>query len=155
MVTVQLFRTNSDPNVVNKELTSVAMLSCDFLDSSSTTAPVVLVDLPERYHDINYMYIPDFNRYFYAKTEIVNGSLCRITGKCDVLMSFKSGILATKALLDRSADENLSNLYFADEKIRKYSYERTQTKYFPLSPFNRDGFCVLITAGGAPLQTNE
>ena len=149
-INVSFYNTSSDPRMINKALALVSTLSCDLLDSTDITRPVILTDSPAALHNVNYMYIADFSRYYFVKTEIVNGSICKITGDCDVLMSFKSGVLNTKVLLDRTANDNYNNLYLADEKIRKYAYERTQAKLFPNSVLNRDGYCVLITAGGAP-----
>lgn len=149
-INVSFYNTSSDPRMINKTLTLVSSLDCDLLDSTDITRPVILTDNPAALHSVNYMYIANFSRYYFVKTEIVNGSICKITGDCDVLMSFKSGVLATKVLLDRTANDNYNNLYLADEKIRKYAYERTQAKLFPNNVLNRDGYCVLITAGGAP-----
>lgn len=149
-INVSFYNTASDPRMINKTLTLVSSLDCDLLDSTDITHPVILTDNPAALHNVNYMYIANFSRYYFVKTEIVNGSICKITGDCDVLMSFKSGVLATKVLLDRTANDNYNNLYLADDKIRKYAYERTQAKLFPNNVLNRDGYCVLITAGGAP-----
>lgn len=151
-INVSFYNTSSDPRMINKKLTLVSSLNCDLLDSTDITKPVILTGNPAALHNVNYMYIADFSRYYFVKTEIVNGSICKITGNCDVLMSFKSGVLATKILLDRTSNDNYNNLYLADEKIRKYAYERTQIKLFPNNVLNRDGYCVLITAGGAPAE---
>jgi hypothetical protein len=115
----------------------------------------LVFDNPQNYRGINYVFIPHFNRYYFARVEIVSGQLCNIHCETDVLMTYAAGIRSTKVLLDRTAQNSLSNLYLADDKIRKYAYERTQAKYFPLSPLNRDGYCILITAGGAPAETEE
>ena len=147
-IQIEFFKTNSDPRALRKNLIPVSTLNCDLLETTTIANPAMVVDLPETMKGVNYMYIADFNRYYFCKTEIINGSLCRITGKCDVLMSFKTGILNTRILLDRTANDELSNLYFNDEKIRKYAYERTQCKAFPNSVFNQNGYCILITAGG-------
>lgn len=149
-INVSFYNTASDPRMINKTLTLVSSLDCDLLDSTDITRPVILTDNPAALHSVNYMYIANFSRYYFAKTEIINGSICKITGDCDVLMSFKTGVLNTKILIDRTSNDKLRNLFFTDEKIRKYAYERTQAKQFPNDVLNRDGYCVLITAGGAP-----
>ena len=149
-VSVSFYTTNSDPRSINKTLNLVGSLSCDIKDNTSIVNPAMLVNLPATYKNVNYMYIPDFNRYYFCKVDVISGALCQIYGECDVLMSFKTGILKTKILLDRTANGKYSNLYLSDEKIRKYAYERTQAKLFPNDVLNRDGYCVLITAGGAP-----
>lgn len=148
-INVSFYKTNSDPRLLAKNLTQLGTLSCELLENTSIVNPTMLVDLPATYKVANYMYIQDFNRYYFCRTEIDNGSLCRIYGECDVLMSFRQGILNTSVLLNRCSKKDKYNLYFADDKIKKYAYERTQLYQFPNNPLNRDGYCVLITAGGA------
>lgn len=148
-ISIKFYKTNSDPRALNKNLVEIGTLSCELRDKTSIDTPSVLVSLPVTFKAANYMYIQDFNRYYYIVATIENGSMCTLNGKTDVLMSFKTGIRNTKALLHRTAENKQKNLYFADEKIKKYAYERTQCFYFPNNLFSRDGYCVLITAGGA------
>ncbi len=150
MLQVTLYNTSSDPRTLFKALTDIATVNIEIMDNNNVSKPILVFDNPQNYRGINYVFIPHFNRFYFASVEIVSGQLCNIHCDVDVLMSYAAGIRATKILLDRTAQGKLSNLYFADDKIRKYAYERTQAKYFPLSPLSRDGHCVLITAGGAP-----
>jgi hypothetical protein len=150
MLQVTLYNTSSDPRTLSKALTAIATVNVEIMDNNNTSKPILVLDNPQNYRGINYVFIPHFNRYYFASVEIVSGQLCNIHCDVDVLMSYAAGIRGTKVLLDRTAQKGRFNLYFADDKIRKYAYERTQAKYFPLSPLSRDGHCVLITAGGAP-----
>jgi len=150
MLQVTLYNTSSDPRTLFKALTAIATVNVEIMDNNNVSKPILVFDNPQNYRGINYVFIPHFNRFYFASVEIVSGQLCNIHCDVDVLMSYAAGIHNTKVLLDRTAQGKLSNLYFADDKIRKYAYERTQAKYFPLSPLSRDGYCVLITAGGAP-----
>ena len=150
MLQVTLYNTSSDPRTLSKALTAIATVNVEIMDNNNTFNPILVLDNPQNYRGINYVCIPHVNRYYFAAVEIVRGQLCNIHCDVDVLMSYAAGIRNTKVLLDRTAQNRLSNLYFADDKIRKYAYERTQAKYFPLLPLSSDGYCVLITAGGAP-----
>ena len=150
MLQVTLYNTSSDPRTLSKTLTAIAAANVEIMDNNNVSNPVLVFDNPQNIRGINYVFIPHFNRYYFAHVEIVSGQLCNIHCNVDVLMSYAAGIRNTKTLLDRTAQKGKYNLYFADDKIRKYAYERTQARYFPLSPLSRDGYCVLITAGGAP-----
>ena len=155
MLQVTLYNTSSDPRTLSKALTAIATVNVEIMDNNNVSNPILVFDNPQNYRGINYVFIPHFNRYYFATVEIVSGQLCNIHCETDVLMSYAAGIRGTKVLLDRTAIKGKYNLYFADDKIRKYAYERTQAKYFPLNPLNRDGYCVLITAGGAAAETGE
>lgn len=153
MLEVTLYNTASDPRTLSKTLTAITTANVEIMDNNNVSKPVLIWDNPQNIRGINCVFIPHFNRYYFAKVEIVSGQLCNIRCDVDVLMSYAAGIRNTKVLLDRTAVKGRYNLYFADDKIRKYAYERTQAKYFPLSPLSRDGHCVLITAGGAPASS--
>lgn len=149
-VSVKFYTTADDPRKLNKTLTEISTASCDLTEPTNIENPSMLVGSPISLRNVNYMYIADFHRYYYCSVDIVSGGLCRVTAiECDVLYSFRSGINATKILLDRTSEARLRSLYFADDRIRKYSYERTQAKYFPNDVLDQDGYCVLITTGGA------
>jgi len=148
-MTVTLMKNSSDRKVLDKQLTTITTVNANPLEDCSLITPRLVLRYNANIELINFMYIPEFKRYYFAKCTVQPGGQIEITGEIDYLTTYNSAIKATKVLLDRTADENLSNLFFADENIRKYAYQRTQNVLFPLNPLNRDGYCVLITAGGA------
>ena len=148
-MTVTLMKNSSDRKVLDKHLTTVTTVNAHPLDDCSLLQPRLVLRYSANIELINFMYIPEFKRYYFAKCTVQPGGQIEITGEIDYLTTYKDAIKNTDVLLDRTADENLSNLYFVDEKMRKYAYERVQNVLFPLDPLNRDGYCILITAGGA------
>lgn len=146
---VTLMKNSSDRKVLDKQLTTVTTVNANPLEDCSLITPRLVLRYNANIELINFMYIPEFKRYYFAKCTVQPGGQIEITGEIDYLTTYNSAIKATKVLLDRTSTEKLSNLFFADEKIRKYAYQRVQNVLFPNNPLNRDGYCVLITAGGA------
>lgn len=64
---------------------------------------VVIDELTEALFTANYVYIPEFNRYYFVKdiTSVVSG-LWRIDMECDVLMSYKANIYACEGFIERN-----------------------------------------------------
>lgn len=148
-MTVTLMKNSSDRKVLDKQLTAVTTVNANPLEDCSLITPRLVLRYNANIELINFMYIPEFKRYYFAKCTVQPGGQIEITGEIDYLTTYNSAIKNTKVLLDRTSTEKLSNLFFADEKIRKYAYQRVQNVLFPNNPLNRDGYCVLITAGGA------
>lgn len=98
--------------------------------------------------EYNYMYISEFNRYYFID-DITNVSANRwiITASVDVLFSFLSDILATTAIIDKSENENNSNLYLDDGSFIMDTRKYNEIKEFP-SGLNENGSYILICAGG-------
>jgi len=146
MFTIELKRNNSEDNKINKSLTAISSLSGVLKADSSILNPVILVEASiSSLKNCNYMVISEFGRkYFIIDIRSVRNGMVEISGKCDVLDSFASQILANTAIIKRQ--ENDWNLYIDDGAFRVYSNPQIQTKVFP-SGFTTPEF-VLAVAGG-------
>lgn len=140
------FMNNSSPeNAVNKVVSTSKSAECDLKGNCSILNPVLIVqDL--NILNCNYAQIPDFGGRYYFVTDIItlNSSTLEVHLSVDVLMSFKSDILKSVAIVARN--ENMFDRYIPDPKFTIYSYERIQTKVFP-NAFPDTGKLILIVAG--------
>lgn len=113
--TINLYNNSSEPEVVDKSLSLQTSLQGQLKDNTSIITPTILMNI-NSIPTANYMYIPDFHRYYYiTNIESVRNGLIQISAKCDVLMTYKSGIRACNALVERQ--EFNYNLYLVDNKI--------------------------------------
>lgn len=146
-MTLSLYENKSDERVLNKSITTVATYEGYLRDESSITNPVVLIEGVFNIYNngnVNYMYLPDYRRYYYI-TDIIQkrANLVEIYGRVDVLMSFKDEIKSCSGIVKRQA--NKWNLYLDDGSLKVYQNKVIITKVFP-SGFNDERF-VLITSG--------
>ena len=95
--------------------------------------------------EANYVYIADFNRYYYI-TEIKAeaGNIVTLTLSVDACMSWLNEVKAEKVVVDRQ--EKSWNTYLSDGYIKTYNTPYTVVKKFP-SGFVSENF-ILAVAGG-------
>lgn len=128
MTSMTFYKNNSDHIEVNKSLQVVASdVPCVIIDATSIKDPVLMFSKYLEPLSYNYVYVPQFNRYYYAEEppQYENG-FYTIKLHVDVLMSFKNQFLNEEVVVDRS--ESNYNLYLPDDKIELYGYSYYQVK---------------------------
>lgn len=121
----KIFKTKSAPNVVNKVLTEVvAFDEVIFKEETSLLNPTIIINgvsnsSSYNIEDIgtsNYFSIPKVNRYYFiTDITMMSGGRVAITGKVDVLMSFKTDIIGSTQLIVRQ--EKKTNNFLIDTDI--------------------------------------
>ena len=130
MINVNFLTTTDDNRKVSKSFTvNKSNVVCDIYDSCDLYNPTLIVK-SNSVISSNYLYIPNFNRYYF----IVNKNLDKagitiINCECDVLMSFKNDILNSTQLIIRSADTS-------NEKVKNSKITDTLR---PIAPMLFDG----------------
>lgn len=151
----KIFKTKSAPNVVNKVLTEVvAFDEVIFKEETSLLNPTIIIngvsnDSSYNIEDIgtsNYFSIPKVNRYYFiTDITMMSGGRVAITGKVDVLMSFKSDILGSTQLIVRQ--EKKTNNYLIDTDIPLSSKKQVIEHEFGESIAD-SGYYILAVNGG-------
>lgn len=140
-----LYINSSENNKVDKELDDVATFTLLLKDSVDIFNPEIIINSSTDLTTVNYMKLGD--RYYYAHVELLpSGSLYRIKGECDALMSFKDQIRQQTAIIGRN--QNSYNRYLQDNRIKLNSYEQVKTLPFS-GGFSKTLYYYLITIGGA------
>lgn len=147
---VNLMVNMSDKNDVNKNLSTYKMgINANLKDSTELLTPSLRLskDNGIELDAFNYVYIPDFSRYYYVTNSSKElGGVIQIDCKVDVLMSHKDAIGNLTAIVERQ--ENYFNLFLQDLGIPDLAYKRVQTIAFPINVFNGGQTAVLIVNGG-------
>lgn len=144
---VSFYQNTSENYRITKSLISKYTESCTLKDGCSIENPVILIANANNMADCNYMYIPEFNRYYFI-TDIVSvrNGLWEISGHVDVLMTYANEIKACQATFKRQ--EHLFNLYLDDPEFKTYNNTDIVTKLFTGSEFSKSMQYILVTAGG-------
>lgn len=121
----KIYKTKSAPNVVNKTLSEVVTFEeVIFKEDTSLLNPTIIINgvsnassyTIEDIGTSNYFSIPKVNRYYFiTDITMMSGGRVAITGKVDVLMSFKTDILGSTQLIVRQ--EKKTNNYLIDTDI--------------------------------------
>ena len=142
---VILYYNKSEEMRVDKELDELLVINGTLRDECSIETPVILIETtPEIMSTCNYMYIEEFNRYYFVKKDIVRNNLWRITGDVDVLSSFKNEIKNSFALIVRN--ENNINYFLTDAEREMYAKPHTVIKKFSGNFNNQFDSVILITS---------
>lgn len=133
---IKLFQNNSETNKIGKDLTLMSEISGNLKDECSITSPVFLVESNTPIF-ANYCYVEEFRRYYFINdVTCVKTNLWRISMKCDVIESFADNIKANVAILRRTSQDELANLYIPDEKRIVLTETFTRYKKFPNGCFS-------------------
>ena len=133
----------------NKDVSIINDVSATIKGALSVENPVLILQYKSDIQpNINYVYIPEYNRYYFV-TDIINltGGRYELHCKVDVLMSFKDYILNLSCIVDKQSSKDNANMYLDDGSFVVQSKEFVDTINFPRG-FNDNGEFILITAGG-------
>ena len=135
---IVFYQNTAEPNRVDKTsfLTSIETLTGTLREPSSIINPSITIQRTN-VPNYNYAYIAQFNRYYFIAPNgitSVGKNLWKIDLQCDVLMSFKTGILALSAVVGRQ--ENNYNAYLVDSQLPVEKEPETVSVVIPSSAFN-------------------
>lgn len=144
---IQFYTISDPPEKMNKTLGTATTLTGTVRGELDKTSPRIEVatDITGK----NYMYIPKFGRYYYVGgCTIVRNGIYELTGVAvDPLMSFKSGILANRVIIDKTESTTLGNQYIDDGSFVISAKTTEQKIDFPDGFNDSDYRYVLVTAG--------
>lgn len=112
---VTFYNNRSDNRKLSKQLTQLGSVNCQLKNNCSMLTPIVLINhssLP-LYNQCNYMFIPEFGRYYYAELSALAGDMIEVHGKVDVLMSHAPNIRALQCTILRQ--QSKFNPYIVDQ----------------------------------------
>ena len=142
---VIIYATNSPANKVDKTLTELSHVTGYLREESTVKNPEITFALSDANNlDAgNYIYIPEFHRYYFRGEMVRDNKVVRVSFREDVLMSWKTQIRANTATVTRN--ENTSNGYLLDGNYKSLAYDEIVTKQFP-NALTQDSI-ILLTVG--------
>ena len=144
MASATFYINTSDDRRVDKSLSTVSVASVSYKDDTSVVTPVLKVLPFSNLFKANYVYLSDFDRYYFIREITTSAQYVYITLECDVLYTYRTQIRKCNAVVRRQ--QNLFDLYLDDEKFNAEAYGRTQAKRFS-GGFTKNAF-ILSVAGG-------
>lgn len=141
---IRLYITPSEPNRLDKELTHELQVNGSLRDECSVITPVIEVNKGQGITNYNYVYIPNFGRYYFI-TDItaVRTDLWRLQLQVDPLMSFKEAIKNVTGIAQRN--ENEFNLYISDPEFSVDN--RSLVRYSKIGEFTELNYYLTVLGG--------
>lgn len=145
--TVDLLNNQSPVEMVSKTLdTGISISDVVLKRDTSILKPILHVATNYDITAYNYMYISNFNRYYFIDDIVSVGyERWEISGHVDVLQTYKDIIEEQTAVIKRQQAKY--NTYLNDPEWKVYAYEQRWAKKFPTAGFNKALQFVLTTAG--------
>lgn len=142
---IDFFKTSSNPKSLDKVLNSKNTISGSLRNETSVTDVNIFVEFDGTITGYNYMYIPDFGRYYFiTEYESVRNGLWNIKGHVDVLYTYRTQIRSNTAIFDRVA--NMEKQYIADGRTTFDAYNEYEVKKFGKG-LNKNLSYILVVAG--------
>lgn len=158
---VTLFYNKSDGRVLNKDITPITPrdaqseeIPVQILEDTSLVDPTFIFSAPTNVMDANYLFADDFGRYYYITDKVFSKNKIYVKCHVDVLMSFKSQIKETKAVISRSQESTKYDLYLNDAYLPLENRNCVRTIDFP-NGFNDTSEFILVLAGDNTQNSNE
>lgn len=142
--------TTSEKRQLDKDVSYSVSLSGTLRNETNVVNPTILVEANvSTLAGCNYMSIPAFHRvYFITDIRAISDDLCEVSGHCDVLSSFKTGIRSNTAVVARSAQSGNWNLFLNDPMTKVTNKTNVITLSSGFSSFPKNQFSImLITLG--------
>ena len=139
----------SEKRALDKSFSAVTTATGTLRNESNVVNPSILVEVGVgTIATCNYMEIPTFGRKYYITDMTSMGdNLTLVSGHCDVLSTYATGIRQNTAIVARSATQGNWNLLMTDNQIklnnRKKIIVRKGFTAFPKNQFSM----ILITLG--------
>lgn len=141
-----LYNNKSPKNKIGKNLTNPNTINGSLRGESSTSNLQLLFNIVDL-NPYNYMYVPDFGKYYFITNIIsVRTGLWLVTASIDVLESFKSEILSLNVILSNTESTGAKNYKMGscwDVLVK----DKTDIISFSEGLLSKGEF-ILITAGG-------
>lgn len=148
---ILLYNNISDRRTLTKSITLIRELTgCELYDGSSLSNPIFKLKYSPEYIDCNYIYIPEFKRYYFCRPDVEPGGIIYFYCECDVLMSNLNEILAIQAIAECS--ENMKSAMVQNQNYHLQQNRQCQTLAFNRTPFTanyaNDRVYLLTVLGG-------
>ena len=145
MATLELYKVTNQPNELTKTLNNAVVVNGAF--RSEVGSIDMIVEIESDTYDFNYVYIPSLNKYYFLQNLVhVNAKIIRMQLHCDVLMTYKTDILASYGLVIQGG--TINPYYSSIESESRQTIRRTNFPY----KFNNSGNYVLVTITNNSLE---
>lgn len=137
-MTLTLYINQSDSLVVNKQIEALkSQVDFKLLDDCDEFSPVLILKNETASRNANYIYIEDWNKYYYITDRTYNNNgILTLSCREDVLMTLKGQFLGIPQIITRSSDPDVYNSLLEDNLFQAQSNMQIQQKILKTDVFN-------------------
>jgi hypothetical protein len=145
----KFYNNKSDARYLNKSIElKHDNIPLEILTPASVVRPVLKVSSGLIGQSVNYVYVPDLERYYFIRNWTMENGYVTIECEVDVLMSFKEAIKQQNVILSRQ--EKNYNLYQVDNKMKLLNAPATRVIEFPSGfDYSTQEFVLILTGSAS------
>ena len=148
MINAQFGYCTDDQRKLHKNPTFIHTAICDIHEPTNIMNPTLTVATKSDYLSCNYVYIPEWERYYYITSiTAIAGNMMIISLREDVLMSFPEIDNLECALKKQEKYEGVATLYYNDTDMIPLQATITYTQPFSVTPSWDYNHLYLTTVG--------
>lgn len=138
---IKFYNTPNKSNIINKTLNGEVTVTGLLKDNSSIYNPSFRIKLNKDLFNKNYFYVDMYKRYYFITDIVIEDNVeMVVSGKVDVLESFKDDILNSRQIIGRQ--ESQYNVFLVDDMIQSEGRDRIAVEKIGSSPFVTDADLV-------------
>lgn len=147
-MTITFYNNSSDIRVLNKSISQVGSpLTVQLTEEATVEDPSFKLTMNNSLINCNYLYVEEWNSYYYIRNrEILNGNELILNCHIDVLMTFKSAILNSDIIAERSASNN--NGFIVDDLVGDRGTIKQYFRKVSTTPFSTETLCYVLSVAG-------
>lgn len=126
----------SDSDYLYKNISELYTANCTLLQPCDILQPHFILQYQPQLASCNYVYVPEFRRYYFASVQIENGGRAVIYCNVDPLQSWQREI--SNLYVNVSNSENSQRTYVPDTRVSLENAIDIQTIAFPFELGNSD-----------------
>lgn len=143
-MTITTYSNASEEHVLDKDITKINdQVSVVLKDDTNVLSPT-LITSQNISHTFNYIYISEFDRYYYVRNITYSQQRFYIECAVDVLMSFNTDIKSLELIANRSSSR--FNVYQPDAQVSFLQKSIIATQKFPYG-FNGQSLILAVNGG--------
>lgn len=148
-MTITLYKIYDDAKNLIKQADTdhkLGDLSAHYKGEVDVLNPVLEIAYNASYTDANYVYVADWNRYYFIRNITTGSQRLYLECAVDVLMSYSTQILNLNCIVARQEDRNEAQFYLSDGMFRILQPKDVVPLPFP-ETFDSTGSFVLTVGG--------
>ena len=144
---IKFYNNASAKNVRKKNLTLLTEKNLEIPNLLSIENPTIKVDYSANLKNCNYIYIPEYGRYYFAQLSASFGKHIYMECNVDVLSSFYDSFKNSQCIAERSSSKYTERIEDSEVAVLcnpTYTFRRLQGQFSP----SNNGTNYLLTIGG-------
>lgn len=142
------YNNSSGAEVVNKKLTTLGVANVDIVENFSIDSVTFRMTRNDNLLTANYLFVPQFNRYYFISIDVEDGAFMHIKGESDPLKSFWSSIKTSPCIAYRSSSK--PDVRIEDDKVFKLPKPTIIYRKIgnPFTLSNQNNYILTVTGRG-------